>query len=386
MIEAVFKNQFQGSPEWWVRAPGRVDLMGSHTDYNEGYVLTMPLNLDTWIAFSPRKDENIVLYSVNLDEKAEFSSSVPHSKEQKGWITYISGVAQVFRDEGYDFPGINGVIHSSVPLGGGLSSSASLECSAAEMFMKAGGFTVDRKQAALYCQRAENEYVGMPCGVLDQYTSIMGKAGTLILLDCRALSHILIRLPETIQVVICDTQAPHILVGSEYETRRNQCFQGVEILKKRFPVIQTLRDTEVKQLQTCKNSMNEEVFKRSLFIIGESQRVLEASAAISVGTEDEKSGKRLTELFNASFTGARDLYEITVPQMEMMHEAMTTAPGAIASRQAGGGFGGCMSSLVRAHQIEDFKAHVYRFYRESSGLEAKLYTVVPGEGAGTIEF
>lgn len=380
-IVKAYREQFGGAPTGWVRAPGRVDLMGSHTDYNEGYVLTMPLNLDTWIAFSPRNDGKVVLYSLNLGEGAEFLSSVPYTPEQTGWITYISGVAQVLRDAGYDFPGINGVIQSTVPLGGGLSSSASLECAAAEMFMKAGGFTVEKKQTALYCQQAENKYAGLPCGILDQYTSVMGKKGTLILLDCRSLSHILIKLPQDIQVVICDTQAPHILVGSEYEARRNQCFQGVKIIRNFYPDVHTLRDVDNRQLRACKHRMDETVFKRCSFITGENQRVLDASAALSAGTEEEE---RLAGLFGASFQGSKDLYEITVPQMEMMQDAMTTAPGVIASRQAGGGFGGCMVSLVHAEQTADFRTHVVSAYKGFSGLEAVLYAVSPGEGAGEV--
>jgi galactokinase len=171
-------------------------------------------------------------------------------------------------------------------------------------------------------------------------------------------------------------------VGSEYETRRNQCFQGAEILHNRFPEVLTLRDGDLRQLGECKGEMEDDVFKRCTFIIEENQRVLEASSAILLGTEE--SGGRLGDLFNASFRGARDLYEITVPEMERMHEAMVSAPGVLASRQAGGGFGGCMSSLVHAPRVEEFSAHVMSAYKQSTGLEPVLYSVSPGDGAGLL--
>ncbi len=279
-LTEVFRSRFNTSPEMVARAPGRVDLMGSHTDYNEGYVLTMPLDLDTWILFSRREDGESEVMSLDLGEKGTFPVDSPWNSNQPVWLQYVSGVAQVLKDDGFDVPGVNCLIHTTLPIGGGLSSSASLECAAAVMFQHARGFRLERKDMALVCQRAENGFVGMPCGILDQYTSVFGKEGGAILLDCRELSHVQVSLPAEVQPVICDTRAPHLLVDSEYEKRRNQCFKGADVIRRSYPVVKTLRDVTPEFVESAKQDLSDESYKRCSFIVRENIRVLEAASEL----------------------------------------------------------------------------------------------------------
>ncbi|NIV32065.1 MAG: galactokinase, partial [Anaerolineae bacterium] len=219
LIETRFRERFGGEPTVWSRAPGRVDLMGSHTDYNLGYVLTQAIDRDTWIAARPRGDGQVAIESLNLEGRGEFPLDGIEYDTAVPWTNYVRGVASVLGDEGYGLRGFDGLVHSTIPFGSGLSSSAALEVATAVLFDALGDLDIDPVQMALLCQRAENEFVGMNCGILDQYSSTMGKAGSVLLLDCRDLSSRTKPVAEGIQVVICDTRASRELTGSEYAER-----------------------------------------------------------------------------------------------------------------------------------------------------------------------
>ena len=212
---AAFVGLYGTEPTVWVRAPGRVDLMGSHTDYNQGYVLTMPIDRDTWIAARPRIGRVVRVHSMNVGQGSGFSLDGISYDEKAPWANYVRGVADVLKTEGYGLTGFDGMVHSTVPLSSGLSSSAALECATAVLFRESGGWEIDPLRMALLCQRAENEFVGMNCGILDQYTSVMGQPGRALLLDCRHLTSKSVALPDDAQVVICDTRAKRELTGSE---------------------------------------------------------------------------------------------------------------------------------------------------------------------------
>ncbi|MCL5097790.1 MAG: galactokinase, partial [Candidatus Omnitrophica bacterium] len=240
-----FSERFGGAPAVWARAPGRVDLMGSHTDYNLGRVLTMPIGRDVWIAARPRSDGTVRLYSMDLEDTTDFDTAKPVRDAQQKWGNYVRGVASVLMAEGFALTGFDGVLNGTVPMGSGLGSSAALECVVAVVFEALGGWELDSIRKALLCQKAEHQFVGVNCGILDQYTSCVGKAGCALLLDCRDLSSRAIRLAPGIQVVICDTKSKRELAGSEYGTRRAQCEAGARRLG-----VQALREATLEQLET----------------------------------------------------------------------------------------------------------------------------------------
>lgn len=381
LVTTEFIKRFDREPACWVRAPGRVDLMGSHTDYNQGYVMTMAINRDTWLAARPRSDRKIVIYSLNLSGGGEFDLDCITADNVSPWTNYVRGVAQVFQAAGQPTPGFDGLIHSTIPFGAGLSSSAAIEVAIAQMFkLLAGNEALDPVQLALLCQQAENGFVGMNCGILDQYSSAMGQAGRALLLDCRHLTGQTAALPDHLQVVICDTQAKRELTGSEYGERRAQCEAGARRLAEFYPQVTALRDVSWEQFAQHEQDLPEIVARRCRFIIQENQRVLELAHALD--SDDTTAIKTLTV---ESYAGARDLYEISCREMEAMIAAMNSGPGVIGARQAGAGFGGCMVAFVESRKVEAFAAHVKEAYQASTGIEPKVYPVEAAAGAGPLE-
>lgn len=376
-IEARFVELYGSQPELWSRAPGRVDLMGSHTDYNLGFVMTMTVDRDTWIAARPRGDRTVRIRSLNLEGGGEFSlDQIEHDPAHR-WTDYVRGVAVALQQAGYPLRGFDGLVHSTVPFSSGLSSSAAIEMATAVAFQLAGSFTVDPVQMALLGQQAENRFVGVNSGILDQYSSTMGQAGCALLLDCRSLVSRPVAIAPGIAVVICDTRAKRTLVGSEYDERRAQCEQGVRLLQRFYPQIAALRDVTLEQLAAHEQDLPPVVAKRCRFIVEENQRVLDLAEALPAGDL-----ARLAALFAASYAGARNLYEIGAASMQAMMEAMLAAPGVIAARQAGAGFGGCMVALVHVSQAEAFSAHVQQGYVAMTGIEPAVYSVDASPGAG----
>jgi galactokinase len=364
-----FAENFGGAPTLWSRAPGRVDLMGSHTDYNLGFVLTLAISRDTWVAARPREDRIVRLYSANLDTLESFDlRTIPAREGSARWSDYPRGVAWALAAEGLPLSGFDGVIHSSVPIRSGLSSSAALECAIAVVFSALGGWELSGERIAKLCQRAENEYVGLNCGILDQFSSCLGRAGSALLLDCRDLSTRPVHLAEGIGVVICDTKSPRELVGGEYDARRALCEKGAAMLG-----VPALRDATLMQAAT----LSGDIRKRCEFIIGENERVLAIAKALTLG--DRGAIRRLCA---ESFVGARDLYEICSRSMLTMMEAMMVAPGVIGARQAGAGFGGCMVAFVETGKTDAFAAAVSERYSEKTGLTPEIYPVQASDGAG----
>jgi len=379
LIATKFAERFGADPVIWTRAPGRVDLMGSHTDYNMGYVMTMTIDRDTWIAARPRPDGRVVVYSLNLDGGGEFDLGAIERDTISPWTDYVRGVALFLEEAGHRLTGFDGLIHSTVPFASGLSSSAAIEMAAGVAFQAVGGFQIDPVQMALIGQRAENRFVGVNSGILDQYSSAMGRAGSALLLDCRHLTSRVAPIPAGIRVMICDTRAERKLTGSEYGERRAQCEEGVRLLQHWHPEITALRDVSLAQFAAHAADLPDVVARRCRFIIEENQRVLDLAEALPTGEPG-----RLFELLSASYVGARDLYEIGAPAMSAMMAAMLSAPGVIGARQAGAGFGGCMVALVREADVAGFAAHVEHDYARRTGIQAGAYAVTASPGAGLV--
>ena len=320
-----------GQPTHWVQAPGRVDLMGSHTDYNQGYVLTMSIDRSTWIAARPRPDRVVAIDSINLDARVEFSLDAIQPDPAARWADYVKGVAHIFGAEGYALRGFDGVIHSTVPLSSGLKPSAALEVATAMLFKETGGWVIEPLQIALLCQRAENQFVGVNCGILDQYTSVHGQAGCAVLLDCRHLTGQATAIDPGVQVVICDTRFKRELSGSEYAERRAQCEEGAAILARHYPEIRALRDATLAQLDDT------QTICRTWCGAGRASSSRKTSACWTSPARWRRGDRAaIRALAAASFAGARDLCDQRPGHGSMM-AAMLAAPGAIGARQAGAG-------------------------------------------------
>lgn len=373
-VTQAFQQRFGGAPTLWCRAPGRVDLMGSHTDYNLGYVLTLPIGCDTWIAARPREDGIVRLYSANLQTNTSFDLGSLQPEPDRHWGNYVRGVASVLQGEGLALHGFDGVVHSTVPMSSGLSSSAALECAAATVFEALGGWKLEPVKKALLCQRAENQFVGVNCGILDQYTSCAGQAGCALLLDCRDLTNRPVKLPEGLCVVICDTKFKRELAGSEYGQRRAQCEEGARRLG-----VKALRELTLEEFNARERELPVEVAKRCRFIVEENARVLNMAAALHAF--DRQAIQQLTA---ASFRGACDLYEISAPAMQTMMQAMLAAPGVIGARQAGAGFGGCMVAFVESAAVDAFSVAVRQAYFAATQIHPEVYPVEAAAGAGVM--
>ncbi len=378
-IEEAFEAYFGASPEHWSRAPGRVDLMGSHTDYNHGFVMTMTVDRDTWIAARPRADRIVRVRSLNVAGESQFSLDNIQQDDEVTWSNYVRGMANVMQDAGYALQGFDGLVHSTVPFGSGLSSSAAIEMATAEIFQQVSGFTLDPLEMALFGQKAENEFVGVRTGILDQYSSALGEAGCALELDCRHLTSKTSRIADGLAVVICDTCSERKLAGSEYDDRRKQCEEGVAILQQYDASITALRDATLALFEAHEAEMPAVVAKRCRFIIEENQRVLDLASALPKGDHET-----LGALFRDSYTGARDLFEINAPSMTAMIQVMQTAPGLVGARQAGAGFGGCMVALVDEAAIDAFADHVSQTYKNKTTIRPRVFVVSAAAGAGPL--
>lgn len=373
-LTEVFQQHFGSTPSLWVRAPGRVDLMGSHTDYNLGYVLTLPIGLDTWLAVRPRGDRSVRLFSLNRNVGSGFGLDDIQRLPGQAWCNYVRGVAATFQAAGFQLTGFDAVIHSTVPMSSGLSSSAALECATATVFESLGGWKLEPVTKALLCQRAENQFVGVNCGILDQYTSCVGQEGCALLLDCRDLSSRPVTLAGGIAVVICDTKVKRELAGSEYGQRRAQCEAGARQLG-----VRALREISLEEFHTREQELSVEVARRCRFIVEENDRAFKLAEALTVDNR-----VTVLELTTQSFRGACELYEIGVPAMHSMMEAMMTAPGVIGARQAGAGFGGCMVAFVERERVEAFGDSVRRDYLNATDIQPDTYAVEAAAGAGLV--
>ena len=377
-IEQEFVGRYGSQPTLLARAPGRVDLMGSHTDYNEGFVLTMTIDREVWIAARPRPDRKVRIGSLNIAGSGAFGLDDIQRDSVVPWTNYVRGVAHVAGGQGLPLVGFDGLIHSTVPVASGVSSSAALEVATAMVFQRLGQWSITPVELALLCQKAENQFVGMNCGILDQYSSTMGQADCAILLDCRHLTHEATPLDPDIGVVISDTRAKRELTGSEYPERRAQCEEGARILRRFTPTVRTLRDMTLAQFEAHADALPETVRRRCRFVIEENQRVLDMSQAVRQDRE------RISALCAASYAGARDLYEIVSREMEAMMAAMLSGPGIVGARQAGAGFGGCMVACVRREAIPAFVEHVAQGYASATGITPDVYPVRPVAGAGLL--
>jgi galactokinase len=372
-LEQSFLTYFNAKPEIIVRAPGRVNLIGEHTDYNDGFVLPMAIDHAVWMALSPRADSQVRIRSLDLEVDSAFDLNSLAKGE--GWLEYIKGVAFQLQKAGYELRGFDAVMTGDVPRGAGLSSSAAVELATARAFAAVSGFAWDAAQMAIISQKAENEWVGVNCGIMDQMASAASKAGYALFLDCRTLEVQHAPLPENISVVILDTSTRRGLVDSAYNERRSQCEEAA-----RWFGVKALRDVSVDDLKKGESGLSEVVIKRARHIVTENARVLEAVQVMKAGNV-----KRLGELFNASHASLRDDFEVTNEALNQIVECAQEQSSCFGARMTGAGFGGCAVALVQEENAQEFTNAVSAAYKQRSGLDASVYVCKASEGASIVK-
>jgi len=372
-----FAELYGTSPEFVVRAPGRVNLIGEHTDYNDGFVFPAAINYDVMIAGAARPDRQVRAYSLTFRQPTTFSLDALSPSDDAPWGNYVRGVAHVLQDAGHTLRGMNAVVAGTVPIGSGLSSSAAMEVASSLAFEAAGGFTLDPVQRALLGQRAEREFVGVQCGIMDQFISSLGRADHALLIDTRTLEYEAVPLPaQSVALVVGDTNRRRGLVDSEYNTRRAECERAVERLKRFLPDIRALRDVSEEAFARHADALPETVRKRARHVVTENARVLESVRAL-------KAGDVVTfgRLMNASHDSLRDDYAVSCAELDAMVEAARRVEGVYGARMTGAGFGGCTVSLVAEESVGAFEREVGAAYRGATGLDATFYVCRASEGA-----
>ncbi len=373
---AAFQARFGEAPALVVRAPGRVNLIGEHTDYNDGFVLPMAVDRQVVIALRPRHDGYVVVYSLDFDETVEFSPMEMENRREGGlWIEYMQGVAWALQEAGLTLNGWEGVVGGDVPIGAGLSSSAAIELATARAFSEVSGFPWQPAQMALLCQRAENEWVGIKTGIMDQMISAAGVAGRALLIDCRSLDTDAVPLPTETVVVILDTATRRELVTSAYNERREQCEAAAA-----FFGVPKLRDVSWARFEAEQDGLEPVVRRRARHIISENARTEAAAEAMRRG-----DAARLGELMDASHVSMRDDFEITNDALNTMVAIAQAHPASFGARMTGGGFGGCAVALVRADQAQPFAEDVARAYEAATGLKPAVYVTPAADGASVLQ-
>jgi galactokinase len=361
------------------RAPGRVNLIGEHTDYNDGFVMPAALEFATLTAASPRPDRRLRVYSMIMDETREFDLDSPPEARNADWSDYVIGVALMLEKSGRRLSGADLVIFSDVPIGSGLSSSAALEVSSAHALITAAGLKFDAIEIAKLCQRAENDFVGMRCGVMDQYISCCGVAGHALLIDCRTLSSRNVAIAPSLRLLVANSSVRHQHAGGEYNARREACEEGVSLLSRHLGPIKALRDVTPDELSHERGELPDLIYRRCRHIVTENARVLDAERALNAG-DFLACGRAM----NASHVSMRDDFEITCPEVDALVGLAQAADGVYGSRMTGGGFGGCTVSLVEADAVDRVSQAMIDGYRVATGLEAEIFACAPSDGAGLI--
>lgn len=372
-LREAFEARFGAAPSVLVRAPGRVNLIGEHTDTSDGFVLPMAIDREIRVAASPRGDANVRLVALDLDEEAAFEADAPHEKD--GWAAYAHGVAWALAEAGHELRGFDGAFTGDVPRGAGLSSSAALELALARAFAEASGLDWDPRAMAVACRRAENAWVGVASGIMDQLIGACGEAGSALLIDCRDLSTETVPLPAGTRVVILDTGTRRGLVGSAYNERRSQVDAAAEALG-----VQVLRDVDPTTFEAHAHELDPVVRKRARHVVHENARVLRAADAMRRGDAAE-----MGRLINASHISLRDDFEVSGPALDAMTEIAQAQDGCYGARMTGAGFAGCCVALVAEDAVGSFASEVEARYRKATGNEPALYPVVASAGAGRIE-
>lgn len=381
----IFTDAFGRPPDFVARAPGRVNLLGEHIDYNDGFVLPAAIDRAAFVAVGEREDGLVNVQAPDITSTASFQlDQVADKVDATGqplrrWAWYPAGVAWALRDRGLAVRGVDAVLSSNVPRGSGLSSSAAVEVAFATAWQRLGGWPLAPMDLALTCQRAENHYVGVNSGIMDQFASTCGQAGHALLLDCRSLEWEPVPVPENVAIVVADTTKRRELGQSEYNTRRAQCEAAVAALAEVLPGIQSLRDVPVEAFERHAHRLDPVVAKRARHVVHEIARTVAGAQALKAGRVAD-----FGQLMNEGHASLRDLYEVSIRELDVMVEAAQRLPGCFGARLTGAGFGGCTVNLVAAEAAEDFERELARAYQAATGLRPEIYVSRASAGAGIV--
>jgi galactokinase len=381
-ITDIFHETFGSAPTHFVRAPGRVNLLGEHVDYNDGFVLPAAIDRATYVAFSPTGTDLSTLAAVDFNQQASFSpQTIPLKAQMDGsplpeWAHYPAGVMWSLNEKQLKTQGMNAVFASNVPRGSGLSSSASVEMAFMLAWQALSDWTLPSMQRALLGQKAENQYVGVNCGIMDQFASACGVENKLLLLDCRSLEWKPIPLPEDVAIVIADTTIRRKLTSGEYNKRRAACEEAVRLLQQDLPGIRSLRDVSVEEFNRFADKLPEQVSKRARHVVEEIERSNQAEALLEAGNL-----RHFGELMNQCHASLRDLYEVSSPELNAMANVAQSLDGCYGARLTGAGFGGCTVNLVAQEQAETFSERLAKGYQSQTGYQPEIYITRASNGA-----
>ncbi|MDQ6652498.1 MAG: galactokinase [Acidobacteriota bacterium] len=361
-------------------APGRVNLIGEHTDYNEGFVLPMAIDRRTFVAGAATDDNRVRVRSLDLDEERTFFLDDKKRRDSRSWVDYVEGVCRVLEESGNAIDGADLAISSEVPIGAGLSSSAALEISAGIALLSLAGCEVDLAQLALAGQKAEQVYAGTNCGIMDQLTAAFGQKNHALLIDCRSLliKPIRLNLPDH-AIVVCNTNVKHELATSAYNDRRLECERAVALLREMIPEIRALRDVTPSDLEQYEDLLPQPILRRCRHVLSENERTLRAAEALSEGNVQRFGGLMLR-----SHRSLRDDYQVSCDELDLMVEIAMSHDGVAGARMTGGGFGGCTVNLVRRDAVQSFSEFVDYSYERKTGITSTTYMVEAGEGVSEI--
>ncbi len=381
-VVARFRERFGEEPAHLIRAPGRVNLLGEHVDYNDGFVLPIAIDRATWLAFSPSGTRRTTLVAVDLSEEVSFTpETIPAKTDAAGkplptWALYPAGVMWSLNEAGLNTPLMNGVYASNVPQGSGLSSSASVEMAFALAWQTLGGWSLPPMERALLGQKAENNYVGVNSGIMDQFASACGEENRLLLLDCRSLEWQSLPLPNDAAIVAADTTMRRSLASGEYNKRRADCEEAVRILSAHVPGVKSLRDVGVETFDQFASQLPERVQKRARHVVEEIGRTQRAIPLLERGDVAQFGG-----LLNDCHASLRDLYEVSIPELDVMVRVAQSLPGCYGARLTGAGFGGCTVNLVSVEKAGEFADQLSAGYEAETGLHPEIYICQASRGA-----
>jgi galactokinase len=362
-------------------APGRVNLIGEHTDYNDGFVMPSAIGFSAQVAIAPRSDRQLTIRSDEFPQRFNFDTASLPRQRVGAWCDYVLGVAVQLCRKGCSLGGADVLVRGEVPIGAGLSSSAAIEvASALAMMSLNGGCQLELPEVAQLCQQAENEFIGARVGVMDQFISCLGKAGHALLLDCRSLQFRLVPIPESVRLVICNTMVKHEHASGEYNRRRAECEEGVRLLSQWHPDIRALRDISPEQLERHSKDMPPTIYKRCLHVVEENERVLEGAERLAQGDLDG-----FGKLMGESHRSLRDLYQVSCQELDLMVELAGKLSGFRGGRMTGGGFGGCTVNLVDVATAPAFADEIAELYRQNTGIKPDIYICSAADGAGAGE-
>lgn len=383
LLATQFRSRFGERPEIY-RAPGRVNLIGDHTDYNDGFVLPAAIDFYCYAAISRRPEPGWEIFSENFQKGAIWPGTEPYRGQAGQWSRYPFGVIQQLRDSGYELSGANLSVASDVPMGAGLSSSAAMEVAVASALLGSSGYTVDPSRLALLCQQAENHFAGARCGIMDQFASCHGRAGQALLIDCRSLHYRAVPVPRRMKLVICNTMIERQLGSNEsqYNRRRAECEEGVRALAAVLPEVRALRDVTLGDLERHRGRLTSLVYKRLRHVIAENERVNRTARALEEGGDGMGE---VMELMEASHRSLRDDYQVSCAELDLMVKLATEQEGVYGARMTGAGFGGCTVNLVDADFVSRFEKRVAAGYFARTRRKPEIYVCQASDGARRIE-